>query len=123
MIATAVHACSTTYTYDGQLLQTLGPAVIALGFALPRLAPLGAWADPVRVVLPWVGAVACGLPVGVDDGALGWGAGLCCVLAVQGGGSWLNEVGLKEYVKEPRPHIKQLARAPAGATTPGAPRR
>ena len=40
------------------------------------------------------------------------------VLAVQGGGSWLNEVGLKEYVREPRPHIKQLARAPAG-TTPG----
>lgn len=85
LVATAVHACSTAYAYDGQLLQTLGPGVIVLGFALPRLAPLGSWAAPVRVVLPWVGAVACGLPIGVDEGALGWTVGLGCVLAVQGG--------------------------------------
>ncbi|MCA8922861.1 MAG: hypothetical protein KDD82_13690 [Planctomycetes bacterium] len=85
LIATAVHACSTVYAYDGPLLQTLGLGVIALGYALPRLAPLGAWAAPARVVLPWVGAFACGLPVGADRGALGWTAGLACALAVHAG--------------------------------------
>ncbi len=37
------------------------------------------------------------------------------LLALQGGGSAVNEFGLKEAVEEPRPHVKHLAAAPSGA--------
>ncbi len=38
------------------------------------------------------------------------------VLVLQGGGSLFNEVVIKRTFKEPRPHVKQLARTPPGAS-------
>jgi len=84
LVAALVHGCAAAYTYDGELQLVLGPALIALGFALPRLAPLGVWAVPARLALPWTGAVLCGLPVGHDHGATGWTLGLASVLVVHG---------------------------------------
>ena len=84
LVAALVHGCSAAYTYDGELQLVLGPALIALGFALPRLAPLGGWAVPARLALPWAGAVLCGLPTGYDHGAAGWTLGLASVLVVHG---------------------------------------
>ena len=89
-----------------------------LGVVAHRLAMTGGgdWGPWIVVSLILVPVSRPGLPIKrrlIEFVVIG-----VALLAVQGGGSLLNEVGLKEVVQEPRPHIKQLARALAGPTPP-----
>lgn len=84
------HALGTVWAHTGSLLHVLGPALIALGPVLPRLAwpHLAATDRWTPLLLPAVGALLCGLPTldtwGPRVDAPAWHVGLLGLALVSG---------------------------------------
>lgn len=84
------HALGMAWTHEGSPLYVVGPALVALGPALPRLAwpHLAARDAWTPLVLPALGALCCGLPgLGAPEPVVGlsaWQLGLLGATVVQG---------------------------------------